>query len=499
VLDALASWFGAPSAGRRRTLGLALARFVHAHGASGAYLAIEAPRVPGLEVGAGTLRRRPGVERAATLERRPLRDLGDAGQLGWLWVDGSAAAASDTSRLIEIALEAARARADARLAIERLSALDEATRAIAGVLTTERVLQLIVDNARRLVGAQYAALGILDQERLIDPFITSGIGRTVRERIGAPPRGHGLLGLIIEESRAIRVRDIAAHPRSAGFPPNHPRMRSLLGVPIVIRGRVLGNFYLADKVGEGEFTEADERLVELFANHAAIAIENARLHEQEQRLAILEERQRIGRDLHDGIIQSIYAVGLTLDDALEGINETPDDTSAKVERAIESLNLTIRDIRNYIFGLRPEPLDHADLIDALAAMAEEFRLNTMIDIAIDISGAGGLFELAAEQTMQLLHLTREALSNVARHARARRTDITLTATSEGLELAVVDDGVGFDPSARRGPGHMGLSNMRTRAAELGGELDIHSAAGRGTRVVARIPWLQPDDPGPVGH
>jgi signal transduction histidine kinase len=339
---------------------------------------------------------------------------------------------------------------------------------------------------RLLVGARYAALGVLDEQRQIDPFITSGLSRAQRERIGPAPHGRGLLGLIIEEGRAIRVPDVAGHPRSVGFPANHPSMRSLLGVPVSVRGRVLGNLYLTDKENGTEFTEADQRLVEMFAAHAGIAVQNARLHEQEQRVAILEERQRIGRDLHDGVIQSIYAVGLMLDDALELAPEDPAEASARIERAIESINLTIRDIRNFIFGLRPEPLDEAGLVDALAAMAEEFRINTMIDIALEVGGPED-FELPADVTAQLLQLAREALSNVARHARASHAEIRLMADERALELAIVDDGVGFDPAARRGPGHMGLGNMRTRAAELGGELIVESAVGRGSRVAVRVP------------
>jgi signal transduction histidine kinase len=258
-----------------------------------------------------------------------------------------------------------------------------------------------------------------------------------------------------------------------------------------MRGRVIGNLYLTDKAGSDTmgprgFSEEDQRLVELFASHAGIAIENARLHEKEQQLAVLEERQRIGRDLHDGIIQSIYAVGLTLDDAYETIDDAPSEAQAKIERAIESLNLTIRDIRNFIFGLQPEPFDQAGLVDALAAMAEEFRVNTMVDIGLEIVGLSDV-ELSADATLQLLNLAREALSNVSRHARAGRAELRLEVTDSVLELAVVDDGVGFDPTARRGPGHMGISNMRARAAELDAEFLVESAAGRGTRVLVRVP------------
>jgi GAF domain-containing protein len=196
----------------------------------------------------------------------------------------------------------------------QLEALVDATREIASILELEPVLQLIVDRVRGLVGADYAALGIADAAGRMDRFITSGISQADRAHIGALPRGRGLLGLIIREGRSYRIADIARHADSSGFPPHHPPMRSFLGVPIQVRGRSIGNLYLTDKQGDPEFAEADLLLVEMFALRAGIAIENARLHEQVQRLAIVEERERISRDLHDGIIQAIYGVALSLED-----------------------------------------------------------------------------------------------------------------------------------------------------------------------------------------
>ncbi len=486
LVDAAATWLRAPGPVERRRLAAELSAYAEAHGIAGIRLS-KRREAPEAEVGTGTLRRPPSEARRALLHADALAAGGEDADLGAdLLVDGALEAAAVLARILETATSSAAARQAAGAVAQQLAALDEATRGIASVLSVDRVLQVIVDNVRRLVHARYAALGVLDEQRQIDPFITSGLSRIQRERIGPVPHGRGLLGLIIEEGRPIRIPDIAAHPRSVGFPANHPEMRSLLGVPVSVRGRVLGNLYVTDREDGVPFSDADQRLVELFAAHAAIAMENARLHEQEQRLAILEERQRIGRDLHDGVIQSIYAVGLMLDDALELAPDDPAEASARIERAIESINLTIRDIRNFIFGLRPEPLDQAGLVEALAAMAEEFRVNTMVDIALEVNGPAD-FELPPEDTGQLLQLAREALSNVARHAHAGHAEIDLVADDRALQLAIVDDGVGFDPAARRGPGHMGLGNMKTRAAELGGELLVESGVGRGTRVAVRVP------------
>ena len=265
-----------------------------------------------------------------------------------------------------------------------VGAFDTAIRAIAELHGVEDVLQVIVDQVRPLVGARYAALGIVDADGVMERFITTGIDRETRARIGNLPRGHGILGLIVRENRSFRIPDIAVDPRRYGFPPNHPPMHSFLGVPITVQGRSVGNLYLTDKAGADEFSEDDQALVEIFAVHAGIAIENARLHEQVQRLAIVDERDRIGKDLHDGIIQSIYAVGLSLEDVPELIRDDPEEVERRVERAIDSLHLTIRDIRNFIFGLRPELLSGTTLINGLVAVVEEFRHNSMIDVELHV-------------------------------------------------------------------------------------------------------------------
>ena len=218
---------------------------------------------------------------------------------------------------------------DSTFPVDALEALDAATRAIAGVLDLDAVLQLIVERVCALADARYAALGIVDEFGGIDRFITVGITPEQRALLGPPPTGHGLLGLIIREGRSYRIPDIAAHPDSYGFPPNHPPMTSLLGVPVTVKGRAIGNLYLTDKRGAGEFSAGDQQLVELFAHHAGIAIENARLHEQVRQLAVVEERDRIGQELHDGIIQSLYAVTLSLEDVETLMTEDPAEAKAR--------------------------------------------------------------------------------------------------------------------------------------------------------------------------
>jgi signal transduction histidine kinase len=370
----------------------------------------------------------------------------------------------------------------------QLDALDSALRGIAGVQSVERVLQLIVDNVRNLVGARYAALGIQGSFGRIDQFIVSGITPEQRALLGAPPTGHGLLGLIIREDRALLIDDIATDPRRYGFPEHHPEMHSLLGVPVRSRGETIGNLYLTNKKTAPVFDADDQELVERFALHAAIAIENARLHDQIGRLAIVEERQRISQDLHDSIIQSLYAISLSLEDLPDVITEDPAEGAARADRAIDGIHGTIRDIRNFIMGLEPELLADADLRAGLETLAAEFRANTLIDLELHVdAGSAVLAELPPDHEAHILSITREALSNIAKHSNATRATVELTADDRSLTLAVSDNGHGFDIDAARGSHQRGLGNLRARAEGVGGRLILNSEAGTGTRVMAELP------------
>ncbi len=367
------------------------------------------------------------------------------------------------------------------------AALDAAVRAIAGLTSVDAVLQVIVDAVRPLVGAEYAALGIVDVYGRIERFITSGMDDATRRLLGALPEGHGLLGLIIRENRSFRVPDLNVDPRRSGFPPNHPPMSSFLGVPISIKGVSLGRLYLTNKIDGSEFSAADQSLVETFALHAAIAMENARLHEQLQRLAVVDERERISRDLHDGIIQNLYGVGLSLEDVPEIMADDQPEAEARVERAIEAIHLAIQDIRNFIFGLRPELLEGASLIAGLAALVDEYRHNTLIDVELQVPQP--VDEPPAVVTGQLLAIVSESLSNVVRHSRASRAIVGLTATGtgRGYELRIEDNGIGFDPARVGKLGHQGLANIRDRAGQIGATITIESQLGTGSQVIVRVP------------
>lgn len=375
-------------------------------------------------------------------------------------------------------------------AVRQLRALDEAVRGISGVLDVDRVLQLIADRVRDLAGAQYAAIGIVDAEgATIQRFITSGISDEDRARIGDIPHGRGLLGLIIRENRTYRIRDIGAHPESYGFPPHHPRMTSFLGMPIVASGTVVGRLYLTNKVGATEFSAEDQDLVERFARHAGIALENARLHDQVRRLAVVDERDRISRDLHDSVIQAIYAQTLALDDVPELVTDDPAEAARRVDEAIDALHGVIRDIRNFIFGLRPVLLESGSLVDGLGLLADELRRNGGVDV--EVTAQDGIDDPPVEVVAELLAVAREALSNIARHASASRALVSLTVEANALRLEVSDDGRGFDAGGVLDAGHHGLANMRARTETMGGTFTVGSGPA-GTRIIVTVPQRRAD-------
>lgn len=478
LLEALAAWQSARGAAERAAVAGALSGLIDTLGLQGAALQVSVPPLADLSVAAGSL------TDAAVGDGRELRGVENV-LLGRLLTDpprGGAADAAATA--IAAAVSAVRARVRAERAEANLAALDVAVRAIAGVLDVDAVLQEIVDRVRELVDARYAALGIVDGEGRIERFVTSGISNELRQRIGHPPHGRGLLGLIVRENRSIRIPDIATDPRRYGFPPHHPEMHSFLGVPITVGPATIGRLYLTEKQGAAEFSEDDQRLVERFALHAGIAMENARLHQRVQRLAVVEERERIGRDLHDGIIQRIYGVTLSLDDVPELVEESAPEAASRVDRAIDSLHDTIRELRTFIFGLGPQLEQPESVLEALEALAAEVRANTPLSVTVRGQVPA---DLPADATVELLSVAREALSNVARHAGATAAAISLGGEDGRLRLEIADNGRGFDTAQQLPPEHRGLRNMRDRAIRLGGELTIDSRLSTGTRIILDVP------------
>jgi signal transduction histidine kinase len=365
-----------------------------------------------------------------------------------------------------------------------LRQLLDAVQTLASDLDLSNMLRRITHAAVDLVDAQYGALGVLDVEGTrLAQFITVGLDEEGRRAIGNLPEGHGILGLLIRDAKPLRLPDLKEHPDSFGWPPGHPPMTSFLGVPIRVRDDVFGNLYLTDKRSAEVFTDIDEELLIGLAGAAGVAIENARLSTRVRELALLEDRERIARDLHDTVIQRLFATGMSLQSSVLLVRSDPSTAMDRIERAVDDLDLTIKQIRTAIFALEKRAGHRvglrADILsvlgDAVAPLGFEPRL--MLDGPIDSTVPGDV----AEAVVATL---REALSNVAKHAAASVVDVEL-AVGNDLLLQVCDNGTGIAeplPTA----GH-GLTNMIGRARDLGGNAEIRAAPAGGTIVIWRVP------------
>jgi signal transduction histidine kinase len=365
----------------------------------------------------------------------------------------------------------------------RLEALDAVTAVLSTELALDPLLRRIVEIAAQVAGARYGALGVAGVDGYLTDFITTGLTPEERARLGPLPRGHGLLGVLIHEGEPLRVANIARDPRRVGFPPHHPPMTSLLGVPIRVHQQIVGDLYLTDKIGALEFSAEDQHLIELLAAHAGIAIENARLYERLRELTLARERERFGRELHDGIIQDLYALSLQMDDIAEDLPDAA--LRARLEGLTDQLSSVIGDVRAYIHGLHDGVGADQSLRAGLEALVREISRRTGLQTTYSVEGAPLTLPEATTHTM--LQIAREALANVAKHAQATQTQVRLAYGPGEVTLTVEDNGRGFDPAADPGPEHRGLRNLRARTAEAGGRLRIESATGGGTTLVVTLP------------
>ena len=544
---------------------------------------------------------------------------------------------------------------------ERLIALHRASLELVKDISLDHLLEQIAATACELAEARYAAVGVVDDEGGLKQFITMGMTQEQINRIAHPPVGLGLIGALMDAVDPIRLPAIKEDPRSIGFPKNHPEMVTFLGVPIRTGDLQLGQIYLTNKLDGAEFTEDDERIIQMLAGYAAaavqnarlmeemqrrdtaltrrsedlsllndvasaltasleldeilnrtlavvinymkveageiflleddgetlrmvlhrgqaaeafwtrnqfkkgegvigkvaqtgqpvfssdltkdsqfirsavveagfhqiaylplksgenllgvmsvatlsegplderslrlldavanwagLAIENARLHQNVRQLAVLEERDRIGMDLHDGIIQSVYGVGLSLENALHTIDEDSDLAKVRIKESIAGLNQAIRDIRAYILDLRPRQMGNDVLMSALKRLTAEYRANTFSEVVLK-----GLEkepeDLPQINTLALFHICQEALGNAAKHSGANHVDINLWTTPERVLMEIHDNGKGFAVEKMSTTIGHGLSNMQTRAHAVGGDVDITSAPGEGTTILVWVP------------
>jgi len=548
---------------------------------------------------------------------------------------------------------------------DRLIALHRASLELVKDVSLETLLERIASMACEQAGARYAALGVLDEQGKLKQFITVGMTAEEIKRIPHPPRGRGLIGALMKGGGTIRISEIGDDPRSVGFPTGHAHMHSLLGVPIQVGEKQLGQIYLTEKIDFPEFTEEDEKVIEMLAAYAGVAIqnarlyeslrkhdqtlarrnedlallnhigsalassleleeilnktlahlmshfkveageiflreedgqtlrlvlhrgqaaeafwtrnrfkvgegsiglvaetmqpvishdlrkdkhflreaviqagfkqiacipltargelvgvlslaarsqkpfdenevqllasvgagagtaiENARLHSNARRVAVLEERERIGMDLHDGVIQSIYGVGLALENARLLMREDTQQADIRIQKATEDLNRTIQDIRTYILDLRPRDLREDGLMEGLQRLTAEFLQNTKAELSLTGPKNDHLGDLPQSHAMALFHICQEAMANVAKHAHAAKVTVDVWVSSDRVLLEIHDDGHGFVVAdINKMVGH-GLANMLTRVHNVGGDLDVSSAPGEGTTILAWVPRSQ---------
>ncbi len=366
-----------------------------------------------------------------------------------------------------------------RAGVDQLRRLLDAVMAIGSDLTLPEILRRIVETATTLVDARYGALGVLDETgAALSEFITVGIDEESAARIGHLPEGHGILGLLIVEPKPLRLNDLNAHPDSFGFPPNHPPMKSFLGVPILLRNSVFGNLYLTDKAGGGPFTDIDEALAIGLATAAGLAIDKSRLQAHQSVMTLLHERERIARDLHDDVIQRLFAAGLTLQSVTQLVTDAA--ASERISRVVDDLDLTIQRVRSSIFELNRSATDSRSVRSDIIAVCNDATSALGFDPQCRILGPvdSAVPHVVADQ---MIFSLREALSNVARHAGATRVDVEIAVKGPRLTLIVADDGIGF-ADVGVGTGN-GLANLRERAAALGGEFSIGAGSHGGTRLV----------------
>jgi signal transduction histidine kinase len=368
-----------------------------------------------------------------------------------------------------------------------LKAVSDAVLAVASRLSVDEVLQQLVDRARELAEARYAALGIPDGVGGFRRFLVAGMSDELIAAMGPLPRTHGMLGAMLETDGAYLTDDIHSDPRFRGWWPRaHPDMRSFLGVPIVAPEGVIGAFYLTEKETADTFDAHDRELIELLASHAAIAITNARLYERSRELSMLSERNRLSLELHDVVSQKLFSLNLAAEAAATLLDRGPDEARPQLERVRDLAREALAELRALIFGLRPAELERDGLEGVLRKEATMLQRAHGVQVRVDADGQPPAVEPACAG--EILRIVEEALHNAVRHAAAHTVTVHLHGAEHTLKVEVSDDGVGFDPTdPELRSRHLGLTSMEERARELGGTLTFSARPGSGTVVSLEVP------------
>jgi signal transduction histidine kinase len=371
-----------------------------------------------------------------------------------------------------------------------LSAVSTALLAMSRHLEVRDVLKTIVASARELLDAEYAALGVPDDHGGFAQFVVDGVSDAQWKAIGPLPRQHGILAAMLHEARTERLADVRKDPRFEGWPAAHPEMSDFLGLPIRDGDEIIGALFLANKRCPGPkggcgFTEDDEELLTILAQHAAIALTNARLYERSRELTIAEERSRLAHELHDAVSQKLFSLRLTAQAAAALIDRDPVRAKGELHQVALLAAEAADELRAAVVELRPAALDEDGLVATLRTQAQLLDRAHSAHVTFT---SRGVRALPAAQEEALLRVAQEALHNALRHSGAGRVDVTLEKRGPGAVLRVVDDGGGFEPTATRRAGrHLGLVSMRDRASGVGGRLTVESAPGKGTTIEMEVP------------
>lgn len=369
---------------------------------------------------------------------------------------------------------------------QRRRRLVEAGIAITSELSLDAVLQTLIRIAAELTGARYSALGVIDRGgHALERFVTYGISDADRAKIGDPPLGRGILGVLIEDARPLRLDDLMRDSRAVGFPANHPPMRSFLGVPVMTRGIAFGNLYLAEKQPGGSFTEEDEEIITLLAAQAAVAIENAGSVQRDALRRAVEaqeaERKRLARELHDETGQALTSIllGLAAVESAKTAEEAHVAAGALRGLVVE----TLQSVRRLAVELRPTALDDFGLEPALRRLGEMVREGGTLDV--QVGTRIGATRLPADVEIALYRIVQEALTNAVKHSSADHVSIVVTRKAMSVQVMIEDDGTGFDQDDS--VDGLGLLGMRERVELLDGTLEIDTSPGSGTTLIVDLP------------
>lgn len=367
--------------------------------------------------------------------------------------------------------------------VRRLGEMAETNDLITAESDLAGILQRLAQRAREVTAADHAAISTFGEDSVMNRFVYAGISEELARRLGNPPIGRGLLGELVRHDRPLRLDNLKEHATYTGWPAGHPDMVAFLGVPIRAGGRTIGSLYMTRGPGRVPFSDADELAGAILALQAAVSLAAALAHEKNSRLSVLEERERIAHDLHDGTIQMLYALGLECD-VLANRPDFPEEVREAFATRVTRLNEMIQDIRSYIQMLEAaQPINSPELSRDLAFVVRQLvppGVNTVVNVT-----AAALQELSAREAEDLLYIAREAVSNAVRHSGASKIAVDLRQNDRETTLTIQDNGVGFDPAnVRTG---LGTITMRTRAQRLGGELTVLAIPGMGVTVHVTLP------------